>query len=292
MRFVAKCIVVLGCGIAAVGCAVGGDSDDPSVAGESAEVPPEIRNLPDVESAEDTGGVAKSALVAGTTSICTNSIYGPSQRYDNVSILTGDNEATSRAVLVTDAARQRTQRQWQVAFVEAGGWVDETYARRFGTWAYVAERGALVNFGGDRAFVQNNASVSCQAGATTNIMNTAGAQILGCTRNLQANTPKFWRCSSTTPVSQVFPTVSIAATRSGDKVTFRNTSRGYYESVQWSILKNCPADEEYTWTDVSTSPTGFTATLPKSACVGASYQVYLNLRSRGFAPTSNYRNVP
>lgn len=288
------CTLALGIGIATAGCAVGND-DAALGSGESIDESADAPSLPDENDGGASGPESGALAVVGTTSICTTSIFGPTQRYDKVRILSGTNEAAERLVLVTNGAVQRTQRIRQVNFIESGGQLDEALAPRYRTWAYVAGGGAINQFGGERAFVKDRGFVSCQPTANQTILSEPGATFSGCSRTLQS-TPSFRRCSSTTPVAQVFPTARISMAQSGTTFTFRNTSSGYYEAVRWRVQRECylgdGSDQSFNYAFAqSTNRTSYSISLPKSSpdCQFASYLVELELTSRGFPTVSTYR---
>jgi hypothetical protein len=279
-----RCTFAVGFAVATTACAVGTELEEPIE--ES------------VDDGDPSAGIESEAFAVGTTSICTTSIYGPTQRYDRVPILTSTNEATERAVLVTNGAVQRTQRFGQVSFIESGGLLDETLAPGYRTWTYVAAGGAVNQFAGERAFMKNRTFMSCQPAAkqspNQSIMYEQGATFSGCTNAIQRSTPNFRRCSSTTPVAQVFPTPKFTYTRSGTTYTFRNTSSGYYETVRWSVARECFRDEsdgriQYGFAQ-STNRGSYTINLPtRNAdpdCPIAFYLIELQLSSRGFPTVS------
>lgn len=65
------------------------------------------------------------------------------------------------------------------------------------------------------------------------------------------------------------PRANFSFTRSGNTVTFRNTSTGQYDSMQWWVGRECLLyDLDYVdWVVHSTSRTEFSAYLPKTAQV-------------------------
>jgi hypothetical protein len=238
----------------------------------------DVQPEPEVE--EGLGGEMQEA-VSGTTSIC-GQIGSTTFRFDGAAILTGSNTNNADGVVVTNGASQHPSRGGQKVFVESGGSFFDDGSGAHRLFVNSGGRAKLDGGGGHVAYIDSNGSMDCSGDSLSKLVRESGSRLTACYGATSGTVHPFRRCSRTTAVEAVWPTVKCTATRSGNTVTFRNTSTGTFNAAEWTIIKY----DGFNFTVVarSTARSGFSTNLAPFGSVYSNTFYYANLRLTGPLP--------